>query len=459
MERRRYELKKAQTSNTTDGEDVCSRPSPKKTRQMQTLSFDNSKCVYCQKVCRRSGELIHFSTFKACDALAENLKTCTNSIWKSRLQDVDLIAAEVKYHSKCHTSFRNSCRTTTSTTTNSKDPNDDDNNDATDGCEKLYESIRPFLELGKAYYIDELVAMYKELTGHSRRKDSLKRSFIMKYGSQVVFSSSAHKQGEIMFSTSISLHDVINAAFEKANADLSSSFNMPSVQTHHTSDDMLLQEAATILQNSKVILEPTRKHTWRKFRCSASPCTATPANVFRILSGKKQQESEDHNNHFKIMSIAQDIIALSLRRIPPKHMSLSSAMKHLTGSKAVINQLNRLGHCCSYTELLRLETAMAEVELAKSKEIGVIIPPNIQSGAGFIQAAADNDDFCEDTIDGKRTTHATTMVLYQHNQSEISLDGHPAKTRNRAITDYEELVEISNIQKNKDRSSPLLYQH
>lgn len=39
--------------------------------------------------------------------------------------------------------------------------------------------------------------------------------------------------------------------------------------------------------------------------------------------------------------------------------------------------------------------------------------------AGFIQAAADNDDFQEDTLDGKRTTHATSMVLYQY-RSDLS---------------------------------------
>ena len=30
----------------------------------------------------------------------------------------------------------------------------------------------------------------------------------------------------------------------------------------------------------------------------------------------------------------------------------------------------------------------------------------------FIQLAADNNDFNEETLDGKNTTHATTMVVY-----------------------------------------------
>ena len=39
---------------------------------------------------------------------------------------------------------------------------------------------------------------------------------------------------------------------------------------------------------------------------------------------------------------------------------------------------------------------------------------NIERGAALIQGAADNIDIIEETSDGKETTHATSMVLYQH---------------------------------------------
>ena len=41
-------------------------------------------------------------------------------------------------------------------------------------------------------------------------------------------------------------------------------------------------------------------------------------------------------------------------------------------------------------------------------------PSNIERGTALIQGAADNIDIIVETSDGKETTHATSMVLYQH---------------------------------------------
>ena len=49
---------------------------------------------------------------------------------------------------------------------------------------------------------------------------------------------------------------------------------------------------------------------------------------------------------------------------------------------------------------------------ARSQQTGVVIPSNITPGP-FLQFAADNNDFNEETLDGKQTTHATTLVVYQ----------------------------------------------
>ena len=47
--------------------------------------------------------------------------------------------------------------------------------------------------------------------------------------------------------------------------------------------------------------------------------------------------------------------------------------------------------------------------------MGVVIPSNISPGV-FVQFAADNNDLNEETLDGKQTTHATTIVAYQREQ-------------------------------------------
>ena len=48
----------------------------------------------------------------------------------------------------------------------------------------------------------------------------------------------------------------------------------------------------------------------------------------------------------------------------------------------------------------------------RSQQTGVVIPANITSGP-FVQFTADNNDFNQETLDGKQFTHATTIVVYQ----------------------------------------------
>ena len=90
-------------------------------------------------------------------------------------------------------------------------------------------------------------------------------------------------------------------------------------------------------------------------------------------------------------------------------------LRHLTGSKPLITMLNRMGHCCSYDDVEVLDTSLAQEVLAKSEMFGVVVPSNIIPGI-FVQAAGDNIDINVETLDGKSTTHATTLVLYQQGQ-------------------------------------------
>lgn len=84
----------------------------------------------------------------------------------------------------------------------------------------------------------------------------------------------------------------------------------------------------------------------------------------------------------------------------------------MTRSKLLITILNRMGHCVSYEKVQVMDTSLAKEILAKSDLFGVVVPSNIRPGS-FVQVAGDNNDINEETLDGKLTTHATTMVLYQ----------------------------------------------
>ena len=93
----------------------------------------------------------------------------------------------------------------------------------------------------------------------------------------------------------------------------------------------------------------------------------------------------------------------------PKHVGLAVTLHHITGSKEVVTLLNRMGHCSSYEEVEIVNTAWAREIRARSEETGVVVPSNSSLGV-FIQFAGNNNDLNEETLDCKRTTHATTLV-------------------------------------------------
>lgn len=116
----------------------------------------------------------------------------------------------------------------------------------------------------------------------------------------------------------------------------------------------------------------------------------------------------------RVLIIAQDVIhSTSNARVKvPKHVSLAMTVHHLTTSKLLIMLLNQMGHCSSYDEIQSVDTSIAIEVAAKNEEYGTVIPSNI-SPMSCIQLPADNNDFNEETLDGKNTTHATTMVVCQ----------------------------------------------
>ncbi|KAK3752919.1 hypothetical protein QZH41_005546 [Actinostola sp. cb2023] len=57
-----------------------------------------------------------------------------------------------------------------------------------------------------------------------------------------------------------------------------------------------------------------------------------------------------------------------------------------------------MGYCSSYDELKSVDTSLASEVLAKSEEYGTVLPSNISLGS-FVQIAADNNDFNEETLD------------------------------------------------------------
>lgn len=131
-----------------------------------------------------------------------------------------------------------------------------------------------------------------------------------------------------------------------------------------------------------------------------------------LIGGPDIQRRNAPMKQIRIKSICQDSIfsATSGRKKPKKHLMLGVAIKSMTGSRKVIEVLNRLGHIASYHVLEEVET---EITFEATKEHmatphGMGVGPDYGTGVAW-----DNFDRFVETDSGKDTLHDTVGITYQ----------------------------------------------
>ena len=126
----------------------------------------------------------------------------------------------------------------------------------------------------------------------------------------------------------------------------------------------------------------------------------------------KDRNDMDNDMERRVVCLCQDIIYTVRKSMvkTPKHIGLAMSVKHLTSQ----------GHCISYDDLCRVESAIASDTLQKAEESGgVYIPSNIIPGGSFVHAAMDNIDINEETRSGEGTMHVLGGLLFQE-KSEVT---------------------------------------
>ena len=144
-----------------------------------------------------------------------------------------------------------------------------------------------------------------------------------------------------------------------------------------------------------------------------------PHQLFNFIAWASGITSEPANEHVrvsfedsrKILSSCQDIITLATkaRWLMPKQCALAMAVRHMSGSAQLIGMLNGLGHCSSNSLVLEHDTALANLQMEKgetyiSESICAEVP---------VTLVWDNNDFGEETLSGKGTTHNTNGIAIQ----------------------------------------------
>uniref|UniRef100_UPI00358DF722 uncharacterized protein n=1 Tax=Myxine glutinosa TaxID=7769 RepID=UPI00358DF722 len=112
----------------------------------------------------------------------------------------------------------------------------------------------------------------------------------------------------------------------------------------------------------------------------------------------------------------------------PKHLSLAMTVRHLSGSAQLISLLNGFGYCVSNSVVLNHDTALANQELHRGQDA---LPSIIQAGK-HVTLVWDNNDFGEETLSGRGTTHNTNGIIIQRpSQSHEVVQPAPVTTVKR----------------------------
>ena len=182
--------------------------SVKKTRRSYQVNFDRTLCVFCQKNTRTKGNntrtkgnLVNFATDKAINKVKDCLKTSLNNVIKDRLRDVDLVAAEVKYHKTCYLEFIREANTTSK---GEQIPTYE-----LDNLDLTYNHFEERINRGKVIGSTEFVDHY-QLLDPGKRAFNILRSLVTRYKDKVALLDINLSQ-KIILRKDLSILDMLNS--------------------------------------------------------------------------------------------------------------------------------------------------------------------------------------------------------------------------------------------------------
>ena len=148
--------------------------------------------------------------------------------------------------------------------------------------------------------------------------------------------------------------------------------------------------------------------------------TPIPNLVTHLLEGilvKKATKSAKVSR--LISSIGQDLIyhANKGQKHTSKHTTFSFLIKRKTGSKQVINWINKFGHGISYNDVLLIETHLA-MEHTKD-QLHRSFTPSIIQPSNFVTFVWDNNDINPESLKG-HTLHCTNGIIIQSSTADLN---------------------------------------
>ena len=138
-----------------------------------------------------------------------------------------------------------------------------------------------------------------------------------------------------------------------------------------------------------------------KEKVPASPCILlawilVEDSTAAIPTEGKFAEVASDKDHCRILSISQDILYCSTKghMKMPRRVSLEMVVHHLTCSTQILSLLNKLSNAIAPSQLMQLDTTLAEQELAR-RRAGAMLPSSIDQSASVVFFANENDSVPE----------------------------------------------------------------
>lgn len=314
----------------------------------------------------------------------------------AEIESLDLIAKEFKVHQHCYQNFTrgfNAASTSSSSSTLATSKDDSYERGDFEAVKQLISN--EVLTLGKAVSMKTIHNVYGLCVDDTRYRSKLKQRIINHFEEKLLFLNAPQRKGEIVLSGSCldgrSFHedDIVKEAARLIRAD--------------------------ILRNVNEIKETNWPPTHEEL---SSITRQPPESILTFLNILFKNDSRNSPNiDRQIQSYAYDLVHGVTRGnvIQKKHYLLALGFHHFTGSRLIVDILNKLGHCMSYNNTCDIETAQAELAIKVSQEKTNILPLQPKSLYDIVLTHfwVDNFDVLIDKIGGGGAIITTQLVAYQ----------------------------------------------
>lgn len=384
-------------------------------RNPNTGIFQNI-CIFCNKryiyVKKKRIDLTTCATKSFEVKIKQYASILKDQQMLEKITDIDFIAKEVHYHAPCRVKYQK--RYNKFFSKNKKD--------CTWHLNRKYHTealneVKEFVVVNvikkcDSFYLKDIYNLYKQVYLEISNDHSLNLSFTsgyLKTRLDKIF------KGNVLFSRYKREIIVYPKNMQFINAVKICTSNNRTVERDIGAIAFKLRRDILNVKRNNLPPNPTIKHIIQG-ECEIPPLVKL--FFVNLLSGPRCGGCHlEKRKETKIDSLCHDVIYCTTngRIKPSKQMELGLVMKSLTGSRKVLNILNRLGHTASYSVIEELETELTYSSIETNSFIpdDVVCLPSLGTAVAF-----DNYDRFVETLSGKNTLHDTVGVLYQ-NKTEV----------------------------------------